>query len=132
MAYNDFIPIEDENKNSALEKELLDIFAVNSYSKNIFAAFKARRYANNFCKEKYRKANYKEYVEMLMVKNYPQELEKARLAGKFIFWLCLSVILVIIPPYYSPIILLIRMSISAVLIWKFVVPIYQKLEKMYQ
>ncbi|MDR3286764.1 MAG: hypothetical protein LBT27_04920 [Prevotellaceae bacterium] len=131
MAYNDFIPIEEENKNLALEKELLDIFAVNSYSKNIFAAFKARIYANKLCKAKYRKANYKEYVEMLMVKNYPQELEKARLGAKFLFWLCLSVILVIIPPYFI-VIILIRILVSTILIWEIVVPVYQKLEKLYQ
>ncbi|GHV11020.1 hypothetical protein FACS1894162_6050 [Bacteroidia bacterium] len=71
---------------SALDKEILNIIEVNSFSKNLLAAYKARKIANKISKKKYGKENYKEYVEMLMIKYFPQELEKAIKGAKYIQW----------------------------------------------
>jgi hypothetical protein len=82
------------NEHSALDKEILDIIEVNSYSKNILAAYKGRKLANKICKEEYGKMNYREYVEMLMVKHFPKEHEKSELGAKYMIMLCLSPLLV--------------------------------------
>lgn len=83
MAQNDFLPISDENKNFALEKEILDIVEVNSFSKNILAAYKVSKIANKVSKQQYGYSNYKEYVEMIMIKNFPIKLEKVLLGSKY-------------------------------------------------
>ncbi|MDR3286765.1 MAG: hypothetical protein LBT27_04925 [Prevotellaceae bacterium] len=118
MAYNDFIPIGDTQ--SELEKEILDIIEVNSFSKNILAAYKARRIANKLSKEKYRKANYKEYVEMLMVKYFPNELAKSKLGTKYARWKHLVISLFFLIPFSVPVLLLI------------VLPTRKKLKELYQ
>jgi hypothetical protein len=110
------------SERSALDKELLDIIEVNSYSKEILAACKARKIANKISKQKYGKQNYKEYVEMLMVKHFPKELEKARLGGKYLFWLWFSIILTLISFGFG-------IPISAVLVWFLVIPAYKSIKK---
>jgi hypothetical protein len=102
--------------NPALDKELLEIIEVNSYSKKILSAYKARKYATEICKKKYRKKNYKEYVEMLMVKYFPDEHKKSELGKRYVRWrnfliLCLPVLGWIILP---------------------ILPIRRKLKKMYK
>jgi hypothetical protein len=109
------------NVRSALDKEILDIAEVNSFSKSILAAYKARKIANEISKEKYGKENYKEYVEMLMVKHFPKELEKARLGKKYLLWLWISVVLAVFG---------FGIPVSAILIWKLVIPAYKELKKM--
>ncbi|MDR1182634.1 MAG: hypothetical protein LBL13_11710 [Bacteroidales bacterium] len=135
MAYNDFLPIENEH--NELEKELLDIFEVNSYSKNIFAAYKARILTNKICKEKYGKGNYKEYAEMLMLKHFPNEHKKARLGARYLYGLCFSVLfaIIFIMCFYSrnfKLFGLFGILIPALLIWKFVFPAYKQLKELYQ
>ncbi len=72
-----------QDVNTPLAKEILEIIEVNSYSQKLLAAYRARKYANKVSKKKYGRKNYKEYVEMLMVKNYPKELEKAVVGKKY-------------------------------------------------
>ena len=145
MAYNDFIPITDEQ--SKLEKEVLDIIEVNSYSKNILAAYNARKIANNVCKEQYGKANYKEYVEMLMLKYFPEEHEKSELGKQFIFWLYLTISFVTVAViswlwwvadnryysfFYKIFCLLLYLIPSALLFWFVFFKTYKKLKALYQ
>jgi hypothetical protein len=80
------IRADETSSHSELERELLEIVEVNSYSKKILAAYRGRKLANKICKKKYGKANYKEYVEMLMVKHFPKEHEKSELGAKYIVW----------------------------------------------
>ncbi len=115
--------INSQGNNIVLEKELLDIIEVNSYSKKLLAAHKARKIANKISKEKYGKQNYKEYVEMLMVKHFPKELEKAQLGGKYLFWLWFSIILTIASSGFG-------IPISALLIWEIVVPTYKQIKEL--
>jgi hypothetical protein len=123
---------------SALDKEILDIIKVNSYSKKLLAAYKARKIANRICKAKYGKPNYKEYVEMLMVKHFPKELEKARFIGKS----TLLFLLIIPPPiilaiicghgYFGselgvPVLIFAVIAISWIFaIWKWIIPKYKE------
>jgi hypothetical protein len=113
------------NERSALDKELLDIIEVNSFSKELLAAYKGRMLANRICKKKYDKPNYKEYVEMLMVKYFPKELEKAQQGGKCLCWLYFSIGLAVITCGFG-------IPISAIIIWKLVIPAYNKLKEMYK
>jgi hypothetical protein len=110
------------SERSVLDKELLEIIEVNSYSKNILAAYKARRIANRICKKKSGKPNYKEYVEMLMVRNFPQELEKARLGEKYLFWLWFIIIIAIIPHFF--------LVPSIILLLTVVIPTYKKIKEI--
>jgi len=118
MAQNDFLPTVGEQP--MLEKEILDIIEVNSFSKNIFAAYNARGIANKISKGKYGQANYKEYVEMLMVKYYPQELVKAIKGAEYIKWRNFL--------FYSfPINILFLWTI-----WTIIIPKRKELKKLYQ
>lgn len=111
------------NLRSALDKEILDVIEVNSYSKKILAANNGRKLANKICKEKYGKPNYKEYVEMLMVKHFPKELEKAQQGRKYLFWLWFSIIFVIVSFGFG-------VPVSAIIIWKLVIPAYKKIKEI--
>ena len=104
--------INPQGNNTVLEKELLDIIEVNSYSKNILSAYKGRKLANKICKKKYGKPNYKEYVEMLYVKNFPKELEKAELGRKYLWGL--------------------RLFFLIIPIWKITIPTYKEFQNKYQ
>jgi len=131
MAQNDFLPIEGEQP--ILEKEILDIIEVNSYSKNILAAYKGKIVANKISKEKYGKKNYKEYVEMLMITKFPNEHKKMQLSKKL---LCLVIIIPIIYLllwlFFGRIIsLCLWPLISSLIIWKMILPTYENLKKMY-
>jgi ABC-type sugar transport system permease subunit len=113
---------EDEVKSkvqSTLDKELLDIIEVNSFSKNILAAYKARKIANKISKEKYGKKNYKEYVEMLMVKFFPKELDKARLGKKYRAWRNTTIWICLIVPF------------SLTFLFIVVMPLRRKLKELY-
>jgi hypothetical protein len=111
------------NDRSALDKELLDIIEVNSYSKKLLAAYRARKIANKIAKEKYRKQNYKEYVEMLMVKHFPKELEKSQLGEKYYFWRWFTIIIAVIPYFF--------LIPSIIFLWTVVIPVYKKLKESY-
>lgn len=79
---------------SEIDKNILVIIRENSYSKRMLAAYDGRRYANNLAKKSFgkEKKNHKEYVEMLMRQNYPQELEKSILGKEYLVWFWLAVI----------------------------------------
>jgi hypothetical protein len=128
------------NEISALDKEILDIIKINSYSKELLAAYKARKIVNRISREKYGKPNYKEYVEMLMVKHFPKELEKARFIGKLIFIffvlfitssLSLSIIWgIYYGSYYDRIGLTgLILAIWILTIWKWIIPKYEEVFK---
>jgi hypothetical protein len=110
--------------NSKLDKELLEIIEVNSYSKNILAAYKGRKLANKICKMQYGKANYKEYVEMLMIKHFPKEHTKSGLGRKYVRWFWVTIVIAIVPFFC--------LVPSALLLWLVVIPIYKKLKNLYQ
>lgn len=80
---------------SEIDRNLLSIIKENSYSKRVLAAYEGRQYANSIAKSSFgnAKKNYKEYVEMLMKQNYPQELEKSILGKKYLIWLWVAIIL---------------------------------------
>jgi uncharacterized membrane protein YqjE len=135
------------NEISALNEEILDIIKINSYSKELLAAYKARKIANRISREKYGKPNYKEYVEMLMVKHFPRELEKARLGAKYAIMLCLLPLLVFvlvllwifiiwnIYGYYKVIIVsiiaaIICMALLGLFVWKLFIPTYHTIKEM--
>jgi hypothetical protein len=107
---------------SALDKELLDIIEINSYSKKLLAAYKARKIANKISRQKYGKPNYKEYVEMLMIKHFPKEYEKAQLGGKYLFWLWFIIIIAIISYFF--------LVPSIILLLTVVIPTYKKLKNI--
>jgi hypothetical protein len=115
---------------SALDREILNIIEVNSFSKSIFAAYKAQKIANKISKENYGKENYKKYVEMLMVKHFPKELEKVRLGRKCLLWFWISIAFVMVSFWFGILVLIISFSVSALIIWKLVIPAYKKLKEI--
>ena len=70
-------------RNAYMDKEILETIEVSSYSHRVLAAYEARNLAYEVCKSHYEKANYKDYVEMLMRKNCPIEYEKAEIGKKY-------------------------------------------------
>lgn len=70
-------------RNAYMDKEILETIEVSSYSHRVLAAYEARNLAYEVCKSHYEKANYKDYVEMLMRKNCPIEYEKAEIGEKY-------------------------------------------------
>jgi hypothetical protein len=112
----------DSSSRAELNSELLEIIEVNSYSKKILAAYKGRKLANKICKKKYCNDNYKEYVEMLMVKNYPKEHTKSELGAKYVRWLWVTIIISVISCFF--------LIPVALLFWFIVVvPTSKKLKK---
>lgn len=109
---------------SEIDRNILAVIKENSYSNRVLAAYEGRQYANNIAKTSFGRAkkNYKEYVEMLMKQNYPQELEKSILGKKFLIWLWITVLLSLLTAF--GIILAIP-----IIIW-IVVPTYKKLKSM--
>lgn len=103
-----------------IDSKILDIISQNSFSKRPMAAYEARKYANQICRKHFGKTkkNYREYVEMLIVKNYPKELEKSNLGKRYISWLYTSIIMTICG---------IGFVVSPFIIWKILVPTYKQL-----
>lgn len=106
-----------------IDSKILDIISQNSFSKRPLAAYEARRYANQLCRNHFGKSkkNYKEYVEMLIVKNYPKELEKSNLGGKYVLWLYVAIGLTICG---------IGFIVSPFIIRKILIPTYTQLKTM--
>lgn len=106
-----------------IDGKILDIISQNSFSKRPLAAYEARKYANQICRKHFGKTkkNYREYVEMLIIKNYPKELEKSNLGKRYISWLYTSIILTICG---------IGFVISPFIIWKILVPTYNQLKTL--
>lgn len=67
---------------SGMDKEIFDILEVGSCSHRIFASYDARKSAYKICKSQYKGANYKDYVEVLMRRNFSNEYEKAEIGKK--------------------------------------------------
>lgn len=74
-----------DEKMKSMNKEILDIVEVSSYSHKVLAAYRARNIAYEICKEQYGKLNYEDYVEGLMRQKCPIEYEKAEIGKKY--WL---------------------------------------------
>lgn len=113
---------------SAIEDEIIEIVRKHSRSKRILAAYKGRKFARKICRVyfgKYlKKAQKKNYVEMLIKTYYPEELEKANFGKQYLKWLSISILLCI--PFG------IGFLISPFIIWKKVVPTYKQLKAMYK
>lgn len=109
--------------NEDVDNKILDIIKQNSFSVRPLAAYEARKYANNICKESFgkNKKNYREYVEMLMVQHYPKELEKSNLGRQFTIWMYTSIALCVCG---------IGIIISPFIIWKILIPTYKQLKTM--
>ena len=108
-----------------IDGKILDIISQNSFSKRPLAAYEARKYANQVCRDYFGKTkkNYREYVEMLIVKNYPNELEKSNLGKRFVIWMYITIILSIIS-------FGIGLIAAPFIIWKILVPTYKQLKTM--
>lgn len=108
-----------------IDGNILDIISQNSFSKRPLAAYEARKYANQICRNHFGKTkkNYREYVEMLIVKNYPKELEKSNLGKRFILWIYITIILSIISCG-------IGLITVPFIIWKILVPSYKQLKTL--
>lgn len=70
-------------RNAYMDKEILETIEVSSYSHRMLAAYEARNLAYEVSKSQYGKANYKDYVEMLIRKNCPIEYEKAEIGKRY-------------------------------------------------
>ena len=71
-----------------VDKRILDVIVQGSYSKRLLAAYEAQKCANQICRDRYgnEKPDPEGYVEMLMAKTYPMELEKANLGKEYVAW----------------------------------------------
>ena len=72
-----------ESIRMSMDKEILETLDVSSYSHKVLAAYKARNIAFEMCKAQYKKSNYEDYVEKLMLINCPIEWEKAEIGRKY-------------------------------------------------
>jgi ABC-type sugar transport system permease subunit len=134
-------------KNEKLDKEILDIIEINSFSKKMLAAYKARKIANKLCLQDYGKANYKEYVEMLMHKHFPNEYKKSVAGAKIVQWLTLWFPIIIVALFFLGLGLgaflwynverdenvffvsyIICVVILGLIVWKLFIPVYKKLK----
>lgn len=71
-----------------VDKRILEVIVQGSYSKRPLAAYEAQKCANKICRDGYGdgKPDTEGYVEMLMAKSYPIELEKANLGKEYVAW----------------------------------------------
>ncbi len=72
-----------ESIRMSMDKEILETLDVSSYSHKVLAAYNARNIAYEICKGQYKKSNYEDYVEKLMLINCPIEWEKAEIGRKY-------------------------------------------------
>lgn len=88
---NEKIIIEDDGtiiRNDENNRDiLLNIMRVGANKSSLFAAYKARRKCYKIVKESTERVDYREYVEGIMLDNYPNEFKKAELGKPFIIYL---------------------------------------------
>jgi uncharacterized Zn finger protein (UPF0148 family) len=141
-----------------LDKDIYDLIEVNSHSKNIFAAYRARKAARKVSKAA-GKINYKEYVEKLQLQYFPEEHPKSVYGAKYIGLLRfgLPALLVVLffctlalgevlselfswwyneySYYYQDVSMslsvIINIAILVFVIWKFFISTYKKLKQLY-
>ena len=74
-----------------LDDVLLNIIRVNSQKTGVLSAYLARRKCYRICKQVTKRVDYKEYVERLLLDNYPSEFKKAELGNKIVVLLCITI-----------------------------------------
>ena len=73
--------------NSSVDNTLLNIIEVASHHPSCFAAYKARKKCYKLCKKHaYHLDDYKEYVQNLQLRNFPNEYQKSIMGGRL--YLC--------------------------------------------
>lgn len=78
-----------------LDTAMLNIIRVGANKDDILAAYKARKKCYQLCKERAKRPDYKEYVEILQLDNFPNELKKADYGKQYVNfrrWLILCII----------------------------------------
>ena len=89
---------EEVSQLTKVDKRILEVIVQGSYSQRPLAAFKAQKAANKICREGSgkEKPDSARYVEMLMAKYYPKELEKASLGKDYVKWIVKTAIVFVI------------------------------------
>lgn len=113
---NEKIIIEDDGtiiRNGENNRDiLLNIMRVGANKSSLLAAYKARRKCYKIVKESTERADYKEYVEGIMLDNYPNEFKKAELGKPFIIYLVVFLLSTIVFLFCLYINLLARANVS--------------------
>lgn len=84
-----------DGQREGMDKEIFEVIEVGACSHRFLASFQARMQAYRICKNRYGK-NYRDYVEMLMRNNYPVEYEKAEIVKKYLMFVCVSFVLLML------------------------------------
>lgn len=67
-----------------LDTAMLNIIRIGASKDDILAAYKARKICYQLCKESAELPDYKEYVETLLLDNFPNELKKADYGKQYV------------------------------------------------
>lgn len=97
---NEKIIIEDDGtiiRNDGNSRDiLLNIMRVGANKQSLLAAYKARKKCYEIVKESTKRVDYKEYVESIMLDNYPNEFKKAELGLPFLIYLVIFLLSTIV------------------------------------
>lgn len=94
---NRFIQVDGVNIKSEedsimnLDDVLLNIIRVNSQKSGVLSAYLARKKCYKICKQVTKRVDYKEYVERLLLDNYPGEFKKAEDGKRIVVLLYLTI-----------------------------------------
>ena len=97
-----FIQVEGYNirpnqeSGAELDDVILNIIRVNSQKPGVLSAFLARRKCYKICKKVTGRVDYKEYVQRLLLDNYPAEFKKAEYGQRLLIILCVTIPFLII------------------------------------
>ena len=77
-----------------LNVTILNIIRLGANSEKILAAYKARKKCYSICRRSTKRSDFKEYVNVLLLDNYPNELKKAELGKTYLrqLWFLLGII----------------------------------------
>ncbi len=96
---NEKIFIEDDGTiirtDADYHSTILNIIRIGANKRGILAAYKARKRCYEIVRDNTKRVDYKEYVEGIMLDNYPNEFKKAELGIPFLIYLTLFLLFMI-------------------------------------
>lgn len=90
-----------EQSSNELDTAMLNIIRLGASKDDILAAYNARKKCYKLCKKYAKRPYYKEYVQILQLDNFPNELKKADYGKQYVIRRNVWLSLLIISAYFS-------------------------------
>ena len=90
-----------EQSSNELDTAMLNIIRLGASKDDILAAYNARKKCYKLCKKYAKRPYYKEYVQILQLDNFPNELKKADYGTQYVIRRNVWLSLLVISAYFS-------------------------------